>query len=273
MRSTMLLLWFVPLLAFATCQQASAPASAPAPTQEPDSRAVSRPASIPAAVLKELVEKLKVGGVELDVPAATVTIEGEIQVTGDFLEYLLIGRTGKAHEALVRCEVKGSVLKAGLMALGFQDGRNMDYREKNPPPTEEEMKKGADFVEVIPPNGQTIYLSLQWQDENAKTRRYRTEDLWIDVRTELPPAKCRWVYFGGREAALYKGEPPVFVADYEENLVSLCYMKPDNHIITIDHDAARDDKIWWPNMKLLPPRGTPVKMLFSTRPIPNIPVR
>ena len=257
------------LVAFGSCQ-GERTATAQAATTQPASRPASQPASQSAQVLQELVKQLKDKGVEFDAQAATVTIRGEILVTGDFLEYLLIGRTGKAHEALVRTDVKASVLNAGLMALGLTGGRNMDYREKNPPPTEAEVKKGADFVEVIPPDGPLVHISLEWQDEAGKPRRYRAEDLWIDVRTEKAPVKSRWVYFGGRMAPLYRNEAPVFVADYEENLVSLCYMKPDNHLITIDHDAARDDKIWWPNIKLLPPRGTPVKMLFSTRPIANI---
>ncbi len=34
-------------------------------------------------------------------------------------------------------------------------------------------------------------------------------------------------------AKLYKNEPEVFVADFEGNLVSVCYLTPDNHLGTM----------------------------------------
>jgi hypothetical protein len=232
-------------------------------------QSASRPASQPGTqpALAQLVDQLKEKGVTLDVAAGTVAFDAEVLVTNDFLEYLLIGRTGKSHEALFRTQIKASTLKAGLMALGFQDGKNASYKEKDPQPTEEEIRKGVDPVEVIPPKGMRVYIYAEWKGDKGEPVRYRAEDLWIDVRSEQKIAGIQWIFFGGRMATIYRGEPPMFVADLEENLISTCYMLPDNHLITAEHKDARDDKSWWPNAKVLPARGTPVRLILSREPL------
>jgi hypothetical protein len=218
---------------------------------------------------KKLVAAMAEQGITLDVKAQTLTVDAEVLVTNDFLEYLLIGKRGKSHEALFRTQVKASSIKAGMIGLGYEDGTNADTREKNPLPTEEEIKNGAEWFEVIPPKGTRLWIYVEWQGKDKKPVRHKAEDLWIDVNSEdqTPPKSVKWVFFGGRMAPLYRGEPPVFVADFEENLISMCYMKPDNHLITGDHEQAREDKIWWPNMKILPETGTPVRLILSKKPL------
>ena len=265
----------VPFLALALltvigphCQTGQSAVSRP-PSQsasQPVSQPASQPGSQPA--LAQLVEQLKEKGLTLDVAAGTVAFDAEVLVTNDFLEYLLIGRTGKSHEALFRTQIKASTLKAGLMALGFVDGKNASYKEKDPQPTEEEIRNGVDPVEVIPPKGMRVYIYAEWKGDKGEPVRYRAEDLWIDVHdAEKRIEGIQWVFFGGRMATIYRGEPPMFVADLEENLISTCYMLPDNHLITAEHKGARDDKSWWPNAKVLPARGTPVRLILSREPL------
>ena len=62
-------------------------------------------------------------------------------------------------------------------------------------------------------------------------------------------------------AQLYKGEPEVFIADFEGNLFSICYLTPDNHLATMAHERARDDNNWWITNKL-PEPGTEVELVI-----------
>jgi hypothetical protein len=71
------------------------------------------------------------------------------------------------------------------------------------------------------------------------------------------------VYLGGRMARLYKDEPEVFVADFEGNLISVCYLSPDNHLGTMVHESARDDQNWWTTTLLPDPEaGIEVEFVF-----------
>jgi hypothetical protein len=248
---------------------ASLAAVAGAQDSRPASRAQSGPESRPGsrAVMQAVIAELREKGVELDPDAQTVTIDATFQVTEDYLEYFLIGRRGKSHEALLRTQVKASVLNAALIALGYSGGTNVDYKEKVPMPTEEEFLAGAPMVDVIRPKGMEVHITVEWRDADGKRVRRRAEELWIDTRDEQPPRDAKWIYFGGQMAPLLRNEPPVFVADFEENFVSLCHMKPDNHLVTVDHDEAGDDKVWWPNQKLVPQRGTEARIIFSRKPI------
>ncbi len=86
-------------------------------------------------------------------------------------------------------------------------------------------------------------------------------------RKDAPVQGAKFIYIGGRMARLYKGEPPVYMADYEQNYVSNYYAKPDNQIITIKHKMGGYDDNWFPNEHLVPMSGTPVEFGFSTKEI------
>jgi hypothetical protein len=47
----------------------------------------------------------------------------------------------------------------------------------------------------------------------------------------------------------------------EGNLVSTCYMSPDNHLATMVHKDARDQQNWWFTDKM-PPHDTEVQLVF-----------
>ena len=87
------------------------------------------------------------------------------------------------------------------------------------------------------------------------------EDLLLDLGKQLPVADCSWVFLGGRMAQLYRNEPEVYIADFEGNLISVCYLTPDNHLATMVHPDARDDRNWW-TTNLLPPPDTEVEFVF-----------
>jgi hypothetical protein len=145
--------------------------------------------------------------------------------------------------------------------LGLQPGKNATYTEKKPAPTLEEVQKGADPFIVTPPQGMNFWMTVRWKTPEGKQVEHCVEDLLIDLSKQKPVANCTWVYLGGRMAPLYRNEPPVYVADFEGNLVSVCYMSPDNHLATMVHDNARDDQNWWKSA-LLPADDVPIEFVF-----------
>lgn len=228
------------------------------PAQSPD----------PAELVKEVMQQFKDEGIVLDGKAKTVTIDAVVNQPPDPIEYLLIHRRGKMHEAMFFTQSKPSVLNAALLMLGMQPGKNASYEEKTPPPTLEEIEKGADPIIVHPPSGQQIWMTVKWEGKDGKQVEYCVDDLILNLRTEKPLRDAKWFYLGGRMAQIYKNEPPVFVADMEGNLASTCYMIPENHLVTVAHADARNDGCWWLTDKC-PEPGTKVKFVFH-RDKPNL---
>lgn len=212
-------------------------------------------------VLEEVKKQFAAEGIVFDAKAQTVSVPAVVNHAQDPIEYLLIHRKGKRHEAIFVTKAKPSVLNAALLMLGLQPGKNASYVEKNPPPTLEEVQKGADPIVVTPPQGAPYWMTVRWKTPEGKLEEYCVEDLILDLGRQQPVANCTWVYLGGRMAKLYKNEPEVYIADFEGNLVSVCYLSPDNHLGTMVHDNARDDQNWW-TTTLVPPPDTEVEFVF-----------
>jgi hypothetical protein len=153
------------------------------------------------------------------------------------------------------------VLNAALLMLGLQPGQNATYTEKQPPPTLDEIEKGADPIIITPPKGMQFWMTVRWKTPEGKQVEYCIEDLVMDLSTQQAVVDCSWIYLGGRMARIYKNEPEVYVADMEGNLISTCYMSSDNHLATMVHKDARDQQNWWFTDKL-PPHDTEVQFVF-----------
>ena len=201
------------------------------------------------AAAKKLVEAMKSTfdehGIIVDTDAGTVTIPAVMNSPRDPIEYLLIHRKGKMHEAMMFTKSQPSVINTALLLLGFEKGKNASYREKDPMPTLEELEAGVDPIIITPPSGRQYWMTVRFKDADGQKVEYAVEDLIYDLRGDGPLGKAAWYYIGGRMASLYKDEPEVYIADFEGNLVSVCYLLPDNHLGTIKHERARDDQNWW----------------------------
>lgn len=217
----------------------------------------------PAQLLKETLASFKKEKVVVDAKAGTVVIPAVVNPPQDPVEYLLIHRRGKKHEAVFWTPSKPSVINAGLLMIGLQQGKNATYKEKEPAPTLEEVQNGVDPLIVTPPKGKPFWMTVRWKVDGESFERC-VEDMILDLSTKEPLGACQWVYLGGRMAQLYKGDPEVYIADLEGNLVSVCYLTPDNHLGTMVHERARDDQNWW-TTKLLPEPGTEVEYVFHSK--------
>jgi hypothetical protein len=223
-----------------------------------------QPAQDPKQAIADMQKAFAEQGIVVDEKAQTVSIPVEFIQPPDPLEYLLIHKKGKRHETLLITNAKPSVLNGALLLIGLEPGANANYKEKVPAPTLAEIEKGADPIIVIPPKGQPIWLTVQWKDEEGKEHEVTAEDLLLELSTGKPVGHVDWIYIGGRMAALYRNEAPVYVADYEGNLVSTCYMHPDNHLVTMAHPKSRDEQNWWIS-EAAPKPGTKGQLLFHKK--------
>lgn len=203
-------------------------------------------------------------GIDLDLEHKCLTVKAKVGRPADLLEFVLITRIGKAHEALLLTEVQPSLLNAALLALGLEPGTNATYKEKDPPPSEEEVRAGVDWLIVTPPSGPQVWFTVAWTDGEGHAKEAPIEDWVMDLVTGEGIEEAQWIYIGGRMAPPYRGEPPVYIADLEGNVVSCCYLDPGNHLLTLRHPRARSDQNWWMT-EACPEPGTEVKMTVHTR--------
>ena len=251
-RSAMNAFPFVAALAVACAQE---PKPLPKPQQPEVSESDTR--KLAEAMQKQFAAE----GIAVDAKARTVTIKAVMNQPPDPIEYFLIHKRGKRHEALFITGSKPSVLNTAMLLIGLQPGKNAGYKEKDPPPSIEEIEKGADPVIVTPPQGMEFWITVRWKDAAGKPVEFCAEDLLVDLQAQDVVQNDQWIYLGGRLAQLYKDEPEVYVADFEGNLVSVCYLSPDNHLATMRHERARDDENWWIT-KNCPEPGTEVEIVF-----------
>lgn len=219
----------------------------------------------PQDPVKAMFEQFREAGLEVDREAGTITVPCEIARPDQPLEYLLIHRRGKDHEAMFVCEVQASLLNAAFLLLGYEKGKNAEVVEKDPLPSPEEVEKGAAWFDVHHPEGMKVWFTAKWtkidDDGEEVVVEAPVEDLLLDRVTGEAVVDVEWIYLGGNMAPIYRNEPPVFLADYEGNYVSNVYKPQPNHLVTMKHERAQDDQVWWVT-ELLPPPATPVKLVI-----------
>ena len=257
MRRTVAVILPTLLLSFAACAQEPKPPVLRDAPQGGQQIGEEETRKLAQAMQKQLADE----HIAVDAKAQTITIQAVMNQPPDPIEYLLIHKRGKRHEAVFITNSKPSVLNAAFLLLGFAPGKNATAKEKSPPPTLEEIEKGADPMIVTPPQGQQFWITVSWKDAAGKPVEYCVEDLLVDLQAEDVVKNNEWIYLGGRMAQLYKNEPEVFVADFEGNIISSCYMSPDNHLATMRHERARSDQNWWITKKC-PEPGTEVEIVF-----------
>lgn len=228
--------------------------------QEPGPKVPTPPPPTAEQLLAEMQAQFAKEGLELDAKAGTLSIKAFVNEARDPIEYLLVHRRGKRHEAVFWTSAKASLLNGALLLLGLEQGKNATYKEVEPLPTLEEVQAGAETVIVTPPQGKPFWITAHWTDAEGETKACCVEDLLLDLGAGKAVASTAWIYLGGRMAQIYRNEPEVYIADFEGNLFSVCYLSPDNHLATMVHERSRDDQNWLVT-ELLPPVDTEVKLV------------
>ncbi|HET6201246.1 MAG TPA: YdjY domain-containing protein [Planctomycetota bacterium] len=209
-------------------------------------------------LLRTFAEK----GIRLDAARGRIEIEGRMNRPHMPIEYLLASPRGATHESLFVTEASPSLLTAAIYVLGLERGKNVEYREKVPPPTEEEVRSGVSPYETIPPRGDGLFVYVEWSD-GEEIRQYRAEDLVQNDRTGRALPRDPWIFLGSRFVRTAREDPEVFAAEAEGNLVAVTYFGLGNQILTYPHPDAATQNAFSPNAPLLPDPGSKVRIVFS----------
>jgi hypothetical protein len=199
-----------------------------------------------AADRKELVEKLKGLGVALDPEAGQLTMEGVVAIPAGALEFACVAEGGKAHESLFMLTAEPRALNAGLLALGLEPGTAGRFADGKP----------------ISPTGPKVFLYATWTEE-GKEVTHRVEDLIIDLKTQKPLQRCGFVYHGSRYLMNSITGKRFYAADQTRDLVAV--WNNQNAVLDLDTVEAAWDDSYVANADVMPPKGTPVKVVVRLK--------
>ena len=217
-----------------------------------------------------LVAAFAAQGIHLDVEAGMLALPVSIEVRDELLEYLLVLPHGAVHESLfvggagstpAEHGAWAQSVNAALLALGLEPGTNAVWTEKDPFPTEEELRAGVPAYDVALPAGDALYLHAAWREE-GEIHFHPVEDLVRDLDRGRTLRRHPFVYLGSRMVERRNGET-VFAAALEGNLINVSFFSQGNTLLTAALPECESQKSWLPNAWLLPERGRRVLLLLA----------
>lgn len=119
------------------------------------------PAGSPATPRGKLTSLNKEGTVLLDAERKRLILKSEVCLREGLLEMLACLKQTKEHEAILRVDTRAQVVHAGLLALGAESGRPVQF-----------------MPEYKPATGQPIEIYLSWTDKDGKSHREPAQK-WI----------------------------------------------------------------------------------------------
>lgn len=243
-----------------------APAQNPAPDPEtgdkPDPRLVVPPLEEPEFPVGSKVEErpdfvasLQGGGYIFEHPGPDgkrvtgVVVPGTILVTRGLVELFGCGQSGKEHETVLRLECDAQSLDLALTSAGFTRGRL---------PTALGIEDAG--------QGSRVIILVQWTDKNGRVVTHRSEDLVVSVRRNAPMPRVGWTYVAQwaevQDPTHPKGEKTHKVLAAANSRSFVTTFRDRTALLDNPLEEAVDDTLFAANYMLLPPSGTPVRVIF-----------
>ncbi len=194
----------------------------------------------------------------VDMKKKRIRIKGYVTIRQGLIEVFACTPRGKRHESIFTLLCDPKILQFHLLAFGLKPSPQVKY-----------------FGEGGKLKGDKVYIYAFWKDPKTKKDVvYRGEDLVFNIRTKKTMKRTGWVFTGSRfQKYKYKTEDgktherEIFMAAYAGNLV-VTYHDPDA-ILNNPMETGGDDTIYYSNYLALPPRGHPVELVFTTKPVPE----
>jgi len=217
--------------------------------------------------LGELRRMLAEGGVELDEERGVVRVSGSFCQTRGIVEFLAVSEGGRDHESLLYLDCVPSLLNAALLSLGLEGGEPFHIEERKPgaPPGGLDYGTEEEPLLYYPPEGPRVHVYVQWKEGDREVRK-RAEELLFDTRSEQPMKSGGWVFLGSRFAVDERTGEEVYVADITRNIISIWHSFRGNTILDNPHAGGMYDDTYVPRTDVLPEGGTPVEVVFATKP-------
>lgn len=219
----------------AGCAETGEPPDAPPEPSPAATATADRPKARAEAGLR-VDEKAR----SVAVPAVVAKQETYAELKGA-IEYALVATGGKAYESLFVTDCPAGEIDEALGRIGLRRRR---------PATEE-----------TGPGGQRVNLFIEYED-GGKTVRRPLGDFLLDKRTGQPTPPAPWTFTGSAEVIDPDSQKPILQASLTRSIIGL-HPADASPLVQNVRPESRQDNLYRPNLKALPPAGTAVRILFE----------
>jgi len=182
---------------------------------------------------------IRMGSVLVDPSRREVIVTGFVNQVEGLVELWACGPGGKVHESIFVIQAEPKDIQAGLLLLGLK-------------PTD----SPSAGLGQGPPQGSELSIEVVWSDD-GKEKRMAAERFVSDYTTRKPARHGGWIFNG---SMIKEG---FFMADAEDSIVSTYW---DPWAIVNIKNLGDDDNRLGANRKTIPPRLTPVEIIFRAGP-------
>jgi hypothetical protein len=240
--------WFVsrhqPQQAPATPQTEAPP---PVPAVKPDE---ASPAPAPASGKPpepQMVDlgggRIGIGAVTLDRKTREITIPAAVNMREGPVEYVLVGRNGKVHEAVFTTDAAARDIHVAALLLGVKPESDL----------------GPDQSAAVVRREGAVVIRVEWDRNGPPEKIFLNETVNLSdpstgtVSATLPSGA--WLYNGSRI------EPDgVFAATRHASIISI--IRDDDALVNNPGASRDNDEIHTPNAAKLPKLGHPVRIVL-----------
>ena len=190
--------------------------------------------------------RFSVGAVTFDRKTREITIPAAVNMREGAVEYVLVGRNGKLHEAVFTTDAEARDIHVAALLLGVKP--EPDLGPENSAATVR--RQGA------------VVIRVEWDRNGPPERIFLNETVNLSdpstgkVSATLPSGA--WLYNGSRI------EPDgVFAATRHASIISI--IRDDDALVNNPGASRDNDEIHTPNAAKLPKQGHPVRIILQVK--------
>jgi hypothetical protein len=180
----------------------------------------------------------------IDKQHGQVMVDGYVSLREGYLEMFACTAGTKEHESVVAVHSRAQVVHAALLAIGAEPGHPVRFQPKFSPPT-----------------GTRVHVEVRWRDPQGNWHSVRAQQWVLDASTSQvmrPP----WIFAG---SGFWK-DPVTGKQFYQADAGDfICVSNFSTAMLDIPIESSQSDdqRIYVANTKLIPPLGTPVRLVLK----------
>jgi len=179
----------------------------------------------------------RIGLVTVDANEKALSFDAEINMQEGLIEYLLCANWGKLHESVLVTGANPLDIQLGLLALGMKYEGGIKYQG-----------------DAAQGKGDPVCIIIEW-NEDGHSRKARAEQFVFNQHQAKAMRETDWTFSGS--AILEDG-----LAAQRYGLIVATYNDP-YAVINNPLPSRSDDEILFANSDIVPPVGTPVRVIFK----------
>jgi len=173
-----------------------------------------------------------------------VVLLGEICLREGLLEFFVCTKNTKEHESIIATVAKPSLLHVGLLAMGAEPGKPVQFTPK--------------FVAA---SGPRIDIAIRWLDENGKQQEAKAEE-WVQEADSKKQMSTYWVFTGSLFRKLENGKNQ-YLADVTGEVIGVSNFPSVVLDLPVESTSDNSSLLFQAFTEKIPKEGTLVTIIFT----------